>query len=846
MSGTDAAARARRRPPASRALTLWALAYLLVGVALTTAAAWPVYESPRAIVVAATGGLTGIAVGLLVHTRRLGPVLGTIAVVGAYLVLAVPLAVPSGLTSAAAFGAALRDAVLGVVVGWKQILTLAPPLGEYQAVLVPLLVVSLFGAFLASLLALHPGRRAAAAVVVVAAMGVFGIAFGLSAPSPTMTLGPVSLPAPRELAVGVALFMASLAWLVGRSRLQRAAALRAVAARGVARRGTPLWPTVRRRLLAGSLVVVALAAGALVAPAAAVWSDRSVLRDAVEPMIVVREQPSPLASYRSWFAGDHLDATVLSIDGDAGAIDRIRLVTLDRYDGQDFHVSPEARFSRLPRTDAPGPGRSELEITIGDAYRGIWMPVPGALVAAPKFAGARADALADGFHMDDGGDTAITIADAPGGGRGLAPGDRYTVLAEAAAGDRDGFSAAQGGESLLDAQAHPELVDWAQRQEQPRTGAGYLELIDRLRSRGYLSHALLDDAAAAGWITDLKSEGYSFAASYAGHSSARVEEVFASLRRQEVKVGSDASPEMLVSAVGDDEQFAAAAALLARYWGLESRVVIGARLAAAEEVPGIAPCTDVCTGASMSAWVEVRAPGAEWVAVDVTPQFALLPSTITEGEQLPEHPTIPEQPRSEALDPPPAQNDSQADAAPLEQSDSPLLGGFLPVVRTIAISLLAVLLLALPLLTLLIAKAMRRRARRTADDAELGLVGAWEELVDLYVDNGVAMPAEGTRVQRARSAGRPAAEELARLVDTAVFAPHPPADTDAASAWAIVDRERSEIERATGRWQRLRSRLRMRSLLDRIRPRRGSALSVRRPVLDTLTVAGARRQEEDA
>src|SRR5690606_24763849 len=164
--------------------------------------------------------------------------------------------------------------------------------------------------------------------------------------------------------------------------------------------------------------------------------------------------------------------------------------------------------------------------------------------------------------------------------------------------------------------------------------------IDRLRSRGYLSHALLDDEAAAGWIGVLKeSEGYAFAPSYAGHSTARIEELFTSLVEQERRAGSDAAPELLVSAVGDGEQVATAAALLAEHWGLESRVVIGARLASAPEVPGIPACTDTCTGANMSAWVEVRASGEEWTAVDVTPQYALLPSRITEGEQLPEHPT---------------------------------------------------------------------------------------------------------------------------------------------------------------------------------------------------------------
>lgn len=847
MSARDARPARGRPTRTSSALTLWTLGYLLVGVALATAAAWPLYESTRAVITGTAGGLAGVGLALLVRSLRWGRMLGALAVLGAYLVLAVPLAVPSGLTSASAFLPALRDAVLGVVVGWKQILTLAPPLGEYQAVLVPLLVVTLFGGFLAAMLALHPGRRAAGAVLVVSAMSLFGIAFGSSAPSTAARLGPLTLPAPRELALGIALLSASLIWLIGRARLQRAAALRAVAAHAVARRGAPVWPAVRRRALAGVLIVTALAAGVLVAPAAGNLTDRSVLRDAVQPTIVVRQQPSPLSGYRSWFSRDRLDATVLQVEGDTGAIDRVRLATLDTYDGQDFHVSPESRFSRLPRTAALEPGRVELRITIGDAYRGIWVPVPGELAAAPQFSGKRADALADGFHVDESGDAAITIAPAPGGGRGLMPGDGFTVLADPASTGADDLASARGGEATLDAKSYPLLAEWAQLQGQPRTGAGYLELVDRLRSRGYLSHALLDDGASAAWISALKAEqGYSFAASYAGHSSARIEELFGSLHAQEVKVGSDASPEMLVSAVGDDEQFATAAALLARHWGFESRVVVGARLPGADEVPGIPSCTERCTGASMSAWVEVRAPGADWVAVDTTPQFALLPSTITEGEQLPQHPTVPEQPRSEALDPPQAQNDSQADAAPLEQTDPPLLSQVLPVVRAVATGLLIVLLLLLPLLVVLIAKRVRRRARRAIDDPELRLVGAWEELADLYTDSGIVMTHAGTRVQSAASTDRPAAAALAGIVDAAVFAPHPPTGADADAAWEIVDRERAAMRQTGGRRERLRARLRMRSFLRRIRPAQGAARSVRTLLLDTLTVAGARRQEEDA
>lgn len=828
-----------RRSFALSALTLWALGYVLVGVGLATAAAWPVYESPRALAVGLIGGLLGMAVAVLTRVLRWGMLIGSLAAAGAYLVVSVPLAIPSALSSLPAFLGGLRDAVLGVVLGWKQMLTLNPPLGEYQAVLIPFLVVMLFGTFIATLLVLEGGRRATIAVPVVTAMSVFGIAFGVSGTTAPVSVLGVALPAPREWLIGVALFVTALVWLVGRSRLQRAQALRTVAAANISRRATPVWLTIRRHLLSAGLAVVALIAGFAVAPAAAGWSDRSVLRDEVEPMIVVQQQASPLSAYRSWFAGGTLDDTVVQVEGDPGAIERLRLVTLDSYDGEDFHIAPDDRFSRLPRTAMPGAGRVSLGITVGDAYRGIWVPSPAGLAEAPDFSGSRADALADGFHVNSGGDTAITVAEAPGGGEGLVPGDRYTVLVDAPGAPGE-VAALQGAASNLDTDLYPALTEWAEMQEQPRTGAGYLEIIDRLRSRGYLSHALIDDDAAAGWIASLKeSEGYAFAPSYAGHSAARIEELFTDMVEQERRAGSDAAPELLVSAVGDDEQFSVAAALLAEHWGLESRVVIGARLAAAEEVPGIPACTDTCTGANMSAWVEVRSSGGEWMPVDTTPQYAMLPSSITEGEQLPEHPTVPEQPRSEALDPPQAQSDSNNDAPPLEAPQSEVLAFLLPILRAVGLSLLALALLALPFLVLLFAKRQRARTRRTAEDPEVRLAGAWEELVDVYADHDVSMDAEGTRTQRALSTDREAADRLAALVDRAVFAEHPPTNDDASAAWAIVDAERAELAASGKWWHRVARRVRPTSFIGRMRAAGGRGYTGARPALATLGLTGS-------
>lgn len=840
MSATEA-----RASRGLSVLDVWGLGYVLAGIGLATAAAWPLYASPRAVAVGLVGGLLGMTVALVSRYLRWGVLLSATTAAAVYLIVAVPLAIPSGLTSVPAALAGVRDAVFGVVVGWKQILTLKPPLGEYQAVLVPFLLVMFFGAFAATLLVTHRGRRAVLAPVVLSAMSVFGIAFGLIGTSAPVSILGFRLPAPREWLLGVAVFVAALVWSVGRSRLRRARALRAVAAHNVSRRATPAWTNLRRHLLSAALLIVALVAGLAAAPAANTWAQRSVLRDQVEPMVVVQEQLSPLGAYRAWFTAERLDETVISLTGDTNAIDRIRFVALDAYDGEQFHISPDNRFSRLPRSAGSGQDRVSLEVTVGDAYRGIWVPAPHGLVEAPAFAGARADALLDGFHIDSDGDTAITIAQDAEGAVGLRPGDRYTLLSDAEAAPTP-LNDAQGGESLVSAEEYPALADWVEMQELPRTGAGYVEAVDRLRARGYLSHSLIEDASATGWISALQAAGgYSFASSYAGHSAARIEELFTSLADQQLRAGSGATPAELVAAVGDDEQFAVAAAILARFWGLESRVVLGVRLPGAEEVAGIPPCTQTCTGENLTAWVEVRQAGADWSVVDVTPQFAMRPRAVTEGEQLPEYPTVPEQPRSEPVAPPEAQSDFRDTDAPPEEGLSEVFASFLAVLRVVGLSLLALGLLVLPAIAIVVAKQQRRAARRTATQPEVRIVGAWEEVRDLYLDHGRPIPVNATRAQVARLADRGEVAKLAQVVDRAVFAAQGPTDADAESAWAIVDRERAELWAQRTRWQRLRAALGLRAFVSRTVRRRMAPRSDRRGDIDTLAGADSRRQKED-
>jgi len=798
----------------------WDVAYVVVGVAIAAAFAWPIYETPRVAVVAAVGAVVGA--GLVILGRRLGWRFRRVGLLAgaAFVLLVVPLAVPSGLGGIDTFVRALRDGVLGVVLGWKQLVTLSLPLGDYQAVLVPFMVVVLAGSVLALSLVFRGGRWAGAAVPVVIAMSVFGIAFGASTTGSPLAVGPFLLPAPREVLLGVALVVASLVWLVGRSRFARleSLALAQASTAGVRQAPQSFWRTARRRILAAVLLVAALVGGLAIAPLAAGISPRQALRDGIDPLVVLRDQPSPLAAYRSWFAGDAFGTELFTVSGDTSGIDRIRIATLDTYAGDLFEVGPGTRFSRLPRTTPAGPS-SEITITIGDGFDGPWVPVPTGVTAAPTFTGARAATLADGFYIGESDATALDTALADDGAYGLRPGDSYRVFG-AADDAGDALASSTGGESLIPVDAYPALVDWVEAQGVPRTGAGLVDLVARLTSRGYLSHSLTDGPAASAWIADLSARaGYAFQPSYAGHSTARVEELFTQLDDQQQRAGEGAPEELLVAAVGDDEQFATAAALLGRYFGFDSRVVVGVRLAAAGERPSVEPCAEgVCTGANVTAWAEVLTPTGAWAPLDSSPQFSVAPTTIAVGEQLPENPTVPDQTSTQVVTPPAAQRDDSdgADAPP------PALPGWLelllPILGKVGMGALLIALLLLPAAVLVIAKTLRRRARREAPVPEVSIVGAWDELVDSYVDNGAELARNRTRASIAAEVGRPAAIALAAAVDRAVFAENPPGRDASETAWRLVDEERAVITRASTRMERIRAGLNPASFLRHLDP----------------------------
>ena len=792
------------RPPMSAArrqaivATLGAAWLALSTGVLAGLATAPIYRSASAWIVALVAA--GVAFGIVWLGRRFrwGP-LTVVALIVAFVLLVVPLAVPSALAGGP--GGVLRglgDGLASVALGWKQLLTLTLPVGSYQTVLVPLFVV-VFGATALSVwLALRGGLAAQFASLPVALPVAFGTVFGSSSVSDPLELGPLQILAPREVAIWLVAFGVIAGWIAWASGTARRAALR----RG--RDGSSRAPARRRGALRGltgaGIVVVALAAGSLLAPALTTEA-RSVPRDRIDPEIVIAERTSPLAAYRTWKRDAPFASTLFDVTSEGELPPRIRLAVMDRYDGVDFTVgtgSGSVRFTRFPSGE-PLAESSQVSVRIDEGYSDIWVPLAMPLASPPRFSGPRAAELGDSFYVNRDTLGAVAIPTK----RGLEAGDGLTAEMSVAADARLGEQPAHE-EALIDLETMPELEQWWHSQELPATGQGYAEALDRLRNRGYLSHALTDGQGERKWL-DVLSEQYGtrFVTSPGGHSIARVEQLFQQLNEQQRAAGKDADDETLVAGIGDDEQFAAAAALLAQGVGFDSRVVLGVRTGGAE-VPGVPACAESCTGENIAAWVEVRGSDGVWAPFDVTPQVETPPTTLEEGEQLPEYPTVPEERDAEESEPPVGTSDADGEHRdPREAGD---LAALWVTLKYVGLGLAALALITLLVLFIPVAKRIRRRARRTAPDPEIRALGAWDELLDAYVDSGSRVRRRAARTSTAEDLAIPDGVWIASEVNRAVFSSESIDMAAADALWRRVDATTATQRAGLGRWGRLRAR----------------------------------------
>lgn len=745
-----------KAPPPRPAVLASALVFTVLAWALVAVALWPVYRAAPFILLAVVAIAAGAAIataGALLRWPAWGGILASVAVL---TIVGVPLAVPGRTV----YGilpepAGLLELASGIVLGWRQLLTIDLPVGSYQALLVPALVLLYVGPLLTASIALRT-RRPALATAVPALGFVLAIALGRD---------DRALPLGTAVALGLVLML----WIAVLRRHRRTDSLRAGGAENpLDARGA----VVRSFASATALLLIAGGAGVAAAVATEPPSDRVVLRSLVERPFDPRDLPSPLAAYRVAFEPDRASSIALRVSGaPEGA--RVRVATLDSYDGVVFAVGSDeveaasGRFVRIPterEVESPGE-RATIEIELVEST-GSWLPTVGEFRGA-RFAGDEAADLRDLVRLNATTGTAALI-----GGTEAGTTYRLDVVVAEEPTLRLAESAPGGTAVPGIAAVSEEVRSWLDGVTAGVEGAGpRLEAaLEAIRDQGYISHGVDPDEPA----------------SRSGHSLDRIGEL---VTRRPM--------------VGDAEQYAVLAALVARELGFPSRVVLGyGPLAGGDES---------LRSDDLTAWIEVDVAGEGWVPVDVMPPEREIPPAEPQEPVPVSRPQNAVQPPAEV--PPVADEQAPPEIEPGERPDEdPLLALLLAIARIVGVVLLVAALVAAPFVGVVAAKAGRRRRRRRAADPTLRILGGWRELTDAAADHGLAIPVGATRREVAGIIGQPQAGVLARVADRVDYAPEPPQPGEADRVWTAVDAVRAGLDAGRRRRDRWRAALSVRSL----------------------------------
>jgi len=510
------------------------------------------------------------------------------------------------------------------------------------------------------------------------------------------------------------------------------------------------------------------------------------------------------------FSDARSDQVLFRVGGTGAEPERIRIATLDAYDGEIFRASGNegAGFVRLPSTRDAGEGRPvEAEVEIVD-LGGIWMPTAGRLASA-TFEGDRRGLLADRFYYSSDAEAGVQTADG-----GLVAGDRYRLDAvEPVTVDLATMTPPGAGDGVS---GGDNLRRWVEEHASGNDGAALQSLVQMLRQRGYLSHSLAPEGGPTPkWAAGL--QGYQLQPSASGHSLARIDRMFERLLEREDDPRAAASGNF-VAAVGDDEQFAVATALIAHELGFPARVVVGTRLVSTDAKLSTCEAGE-CRARDLTAWTEVQGSDNRWAPIDVTPQWEQSPSLEVTQQQDPENVTeVRPDTVQEVVPPEPVQEDNAQNDDP-RTDDGVDLAWLWASLRIAGISLLVLLVLFGPFLAVVIAKAVRRRGRRRDADPRTAIAGGWDEYVDAGVDAGRTVPRAPTRREVAEAFATPSGTLLAEGADRAVFSSEQVDSDEVEAFWRIVDEERRTLTRERGFWRRLRAAVSLRSFLRFLAPR---------------------------
>ncbi|KQO64698.1 DUF3488 and transglutaminase-like domain-containing protein [Curtobacterium sp. Leaf261] len=728
-------------------------------VALASVAWWPVYRSGAML----TAGIAAVVVGTVVALSgavwRLPSVVVVLATVAGFVLVGVPIAVPSEADGVLPTLAGVSDLFAAVALGWKRLVTISLPVGDYEALLVPFFVSALVATVIAVSVATRARRQELASVPPIV---LFAAA---------IVVGPTSLGYP--IVAGVLLVGVGLVWALSARHVRRAVAVATTVGARVGFRRAILRPALVGTATIAAAGVVATGLGIAAAPS----GPRAVARTAVVKPFDPRDYVSPLSGFRAYEESPTADAAELRVSGlPADAF--MRIATLDTYDGVVYSVggpsgaTASGTFSRVPTSvdvrDRAG-ARVDVDVDVL-GYSGVWVPTIGDLETV-QFTGTGATDERGSFFYNPSTSTAAVVG-------GVSRGTSYRLQAVVPTQP----SAAQladarpGAASVPSPRRVPDAVrDTVQSSTKDVQGSGakLAAMIKQLRATGYVSHGVGDERP-----------------SRSGHGADRIEELLTSPLR-----------------IGDGEQYAVAAALMADDLGFPSRVVLGFASDENRATEG----TTTFRGSDVTARIEVDTAQYGWVTIDPNPPVREIPA---EELQTPQPVTRPET----VVPPPPAADQDQGTQSP-PQSDrntppvTPLwLQILLAALPWVIGALALVALVLLPFGVIVVIKRLRRRRRARAPSSRGRIVGAWDEYRDALLDRGTAVRSSATRREVAARAPGTGGTGLASLADRAVFGP---VDTDNGTAdrmWAATDTAIAELRTGRTRWERFRSATSVRSL----------------------------------
>ncbi|GGM33653.1 transglutaminaseTgpA domain-containing protein [Promicromonospora citrea] len=774
-TGTGRGTTRRREAEQPRALTRLALidvAALVLMFAAVAVGFGPVWGSYGWVLPAAGGAVVGLAVAWVGAWRRFPAVTVTALAVVAYLLFGGALALPhTSIAGVVPTLDTLRELLLGAVEGWKRFVTTVPPMRSFPDLSVVPFLLMLLVALLSGTIAWRV-RHAVWAVVPVVA-GFVGV----------ILLGTVDAAMP--VVQGLVIAIVALLW--GAVRVMEARVGTHSISTESSREATRRLRWYRVRTGATILTVAAVAAG-FTAPLLMSDQPRTVLRETIVPPLDIHQYTSPLVAFRH-YAKDVREEELFTVS-ELPENGRIRLATLDRYDGVVYDASGDGGdtgfYTRVGEEIATAQEGTPVPVQVTvTGYSGVWVPEVGSLTGL-RWQGPTAEAQTDGAYYNSTTHTAITTA-------GVRPGDTYTMQALVTP-EPDEDALRKG--TILDAdlpETDPSAMPpglaakTAQFTGEETDPATKLFLIrDALQDFGVLSSGLDGQTP-----------------SRPGHSAERIDTLV-----EEEKM------------VGDDEQFAVAFALMARQAGIPARVVMGFYPGEKSEYTEGEPWTVL--GSDVHAWIEVPYKEYGWVPIDAVPDEKPQIQPEPKSQTVPKPPVL--------QDPEPPEEPDKAKAGSVEddekdEADNDLFDWGLIGLILMAVGIPLLLILG-PIVAILAYKARRRARRRSAEQLADRISGGWHEVVDVVTDLGTTVPRGATRRESAGViAGAhevPSTLTLAHRADATVFGQGDPTPAEVDAFWTEVDELVGGLRSTVSTRRRVRAALSLRSVWARIGGRPGA------------------------